>query len=228
MKLGAYDTVPEIDPKTLQKVLRFRVLSDPPAHWGIVIGVIAHDLRSALNCVVHALAKPDSDGLSFPIYRRKADYVTPRGKKRISARDEYLAGVAERPFREIIDSYQPYQRGKAADTDLLALLSFLADADKHGGAMVGLASPSTQRIIVTPLGPYEYLDTIFFAPNQRLYDGIELARVTIRPPDRQVAFEGRTGVDIAFGERRITPRQIGDIERHVIEIIERLNAALVS
>jgi hypothetical protein len=224
-KFGANDVIAHVDLKTRQKVYTYRVFSDPPPELGIMAGHFAYGLRSALNMAVHAVAQPDSDGLSFPIYRVKTEYINPRGKRRISARDEYLKGVAETPFRAIIDSYQPYQRGNRADSDPLALLSYLANTDKHVVGLRTAAVATAVGLSFTPLDPHDLFDATIVAPGQPLYDRTEVARVTVRPTECKVGMQGRVATTVALGERRIYATNLIRIERHVIEIIERLDAA---
>lgn len=218
--------VSHIDLKTRQKVHTFRVFSNPPPQLGITAGHFVYALRSALNMAIHAVAQPDSKGLSFPIYRVKGDYWNPRGRKGISARDDYLKGVAEIPFRAIIDSYQPYERGNDADSDPLALLSYLADTDKHiSGPLRTTAMATAIGLSFTPLDPHDLFDAIIIAPGEPLYDHAEVARITVRPAECKVAMQGSLATTVAFGERRIPAANLNRIERHVIEIIERLEAA---
>lgn len=217
----------EVDPKTSDKIYRYRILTNPPPQWGITVGHVANGLRSALNHAVHAVANPDSKGVGFPIFRVEKDYINPSGKKRISPRDQYLEGVAEDPFRAIIDSYQPYKRGNLANSDKLAALADLSNTDKHsGGLLKTTLIPVEITLSFSAVGPHEsFKPRILIDENSVLYDGAVVARIAVRPPETKVAMHGKISLSIAFGDRNFPGIELDGLERHVVEIIDRLDSA---
>jgi hypothetical protein len=108
-----------------------------PREWGLQLGELANNARSALDHLVYALAveargKPDLERTAFPIFQSESAYRQPRGKgaKRTTTRDTYLAGVDER-WRDEVDALQPYHRGAGADLDPLAVLVDITNLHKH-------------------------------------------------------------------------------------------------
>ncbi|HUG48058.1 MAG TPA: hypothetical protein VMP67_06560 [Candidatus Limnocylindria bacterium] len=224
----AYEIVPEIDFKTREKVLRFIILSDPPPTWGMDAADIANNLRAALNYAIHAVAEPDSDDIGFPIYRVETEYRSPRPRakkprERLSPLDYYLAGVDER-YRTFVDRCQPYRRGDAADSHPLAKLAVLSNTDKHRRALVTLAVPEVINAEVIPLGPVDLLKVAFLRPGRPLYHRAELARITVRPVNREVAVQGRMAVDVTFSQRHIAAPEIGRIGSYVVKVVDGLAA----
>lgn len=62
-----------------------------------------------------------------------------------------LKGVATR-FRRIIDDVQPYQRGRRAYRDPLAVLSTISNRDKHNDVYVCVAAAETFTVkLIRPL-----------------------------------------------------------------------------
>jgi hypothetical protein len=114
-------------------VYRLRVNYQPPLddEWGVWIGEIAHNLRSALDGLVYQLAilngkEPDRE-TGFPIYRSRQDFKG-RGKRLIDLlRDDHQA---------LIESLQPYHLRQSVSiagriTPVLLCLRELNNADKH-------------------------------------------------------------------------------------------------
>lgn len=123
----------EVDPETGDELFE---TSDPPAFprpWGVLVGEIAHNCRSALDYLITVLVEEaggESDGNNaFPISKTEGRYLEPNKRGR-SYRDRLLRGVSE-PLKKKIDALQPYQRGDLACADALLTLRYLADRDKH-------------------------------------------------------------------------------------------------
>ena len=123
----AYEGFVEFDPETRWRAQKVRVLKTPPSmRWGILVGEVAHHLRSSLDHLVWQLVKlngqiPGTNN-EFPI-ALSSDWYAKRATRKL----EGLAGGD----RAIIEQSQPYHRGNAASEHPLALLDWLAQVDKH-------------------------------------------------------------------------------------------------
>ena len=138
LSTNPYEIPAEPDPQTREQVVRFKVVREPddPTRWALVAGEFAFNLRCALDHLVFQLViasgkNPDARGFrtQFPIYTDQTDYLGEKIGKG-GKRDTDLKGVDVR-FRSVIDGVQPHQRGKMADHDPLAQLSWLNNRDKH-------------------------------------------------------------------------------------------------
>jgi hypothetical protein len=113
------------------KVVKVRVLEDPPPVLGSIVGDCVHNLRAALDNLVYSLAESrhggplpsDIEGKpQFPIFRERDKFLS-KGKDRI--RD--IAPEAQ----AIIEGLQPYHRGSVYWDDPLWQLHELSNRDKH-------------------------------------------------------------------------------------------------
>lgn len=123
----------EVNPKTGNDVYRVRISSPPPdLEWGVWIGEIAHNLRSALDGLVYQLAllktKTPARNTSFPVFligsttRKHAHF---EGNGRSMIRDLKPKHQAR------IERLQPYKRGRGDRNCPLWWLHEVSNADKH-------------------------------------------------------------------------------------------------
>lgn len=123
--------IAEFDRKT--ECYNLRVQSGPPAfpnEWGVLIGEIAHNLRSALDGLIWQLALLEK---SEP-YRLTAFPIKLGGKKDpfwVKGAPLHLLKSIDRRFWESIEAFQPYKRGNGGRRNPLFLLKKLNDTDKH-------------------------------------------------------------------------------------------------
>src|SRR5215216_172758 len=121
-----YGVFPYYDGYTDKCILRAEVHTPPPQEWGIIIGDIAHNLRSALDQVVWQLALLQTttpyNRTAFPIFTTRDKYRNNGGRlvQNLATRQEAL-----------IKWLQPYRRGNKAESDLLWLLQDVNNTDKH-------------------------------------------------------------------------------------------------
>ncbi len=122
-----------------------RVQSGPPAfpdEWGVVIGEIAHNLRSALNELTWQLALLQTpnpyDRTDFPIYTvGHTKQLMPHSKSLIphfwGKGDglRLLRSVINAQLRTWIEAFQPYKRKNGGRLSPLFLLEELNNTDKH-------------------------------------------------------------------------------------------------
>ena len=140
MRESKYEVVrAEFNPKSGEYVYRVRASSPPPSlEWGVDIGEIAHNLRSALDRLVYQLAFLNTapkapTGTQFPIFL--IGKTTKKRNGRLIAHFEregrrYIASL--RPSHQAcIERLQPYKRGQGGRTNPSWMLSEINNADKH-------------------------------------------------------------------------------------------------
>jgi len=125
-KTDSCTLVPELNEQTGECVLRVKILKSPPIEWAILIGEVAHSLRSALDHMTWQLALSQTstpyDKTEFPIFTDSALY------NRDGSRSIRNLSVAQRAF---VESLQPYHAGNGAKAHPLWLLHELDNTDKH-------------------------------------------------------------------------------------------------
>jgi hypothetical protein len=127
--LVAIPEVEEIDPATGEYIASFTFDVNPP-DWGVIIGEVLHDIRSALNHLVVVVAETPTGKTQFPCALTPNDYKS-SWEMIDTVPTEYVA---------IIESVQPCQRGdiRLAVLDPLARLVTLNNRDKHHLLLVTL------------------------------------------------------------------------------------------
>jgi hypothetical protein len=125
-----------VDPKTGDEIIESAEPPRFPRSWATRVGVIAHNLHSALDHLVAAFVReagrePDGNN-AFPISKTKGRYLR-KNKRGVTYRDRLLKNVPDHINRKI-DQLQPYQRGDLAYADMLMALRHLSHGDKHRDA----------------------------------------------------------------------------------------------
>jgi hypothetical protein len=211
-------------------VARLRIERAPPTEWGLDAGEVASDTRAALDYLVFQLAidngaDPTTSRTQFPIFLDEGEYRKGGGK---SHRERMLEGVA-RPHRQMIDGYQPYQRGQqAAANDPLAILRSISDREKHRELHAVLAAMGTLTLKM-PHAQGTFFARLRFHGPQPLTDGVILSDgkqpewggdVEVgEEPDFTVAFKGDRVVSIDDLER---------IVRYVSGIVDTFEGRITS
>jgi hypothetical protein len=165
---------------------RIYIDREPDPEWGIDLGEVAVGGRSALDLLVKQLVIDSGNeptrANSFPIFLDHDDYHG-KGHPR-SYRERMLGGVAKR-HRTVIDQYQPYQRGRQAGRDPLAILAAIANRDKHEDihAALGVITNSKYRF-TQPDGTVLELDMAKTdnTPYRIMENGMELLALINEPP----------------------------------------------
>lgn len=129
-----------------------------PQRFAVIIGEIAHDLRSALDhlawreaveCVGLEKAESNAPVITFPLAQRSADFKSAKALRYVG-----------KDARTVMERHQPYKRGKGKGPKSLGLLHWFNRMDKHRtlqAAMIGAPNFFT----LAHLG-------ITFAPNARV------------------------------------------------------------
>ena len=115
--------------------LLVRPSSEPPLQWSVLIGDIAHNLRSSLDGLVWQLVLWNGQqpggmrSLAFPVYRTPESYAQ-RGAGTIHGRVRQV-------HEALIESLQPFNTEGGATTSTLLMISELNNADKHRLIQIG-------------------------------------------------------------------------------------------
>lgn len=124
-----YRVAEEVDTDKGLKVYRIEPLLAPDGtRWGVLVGEIVHNLRSALDHIAWQLAllgpnPPDPKKIKFPIF--KVDDPWSQGMI-----DANLTNVPD-DAKQVIKTFQPYNAGNAAEAHALWILHSLWNTDKH-------------------------------------------------------------------------------------------------
>ena len=198
--------VTKFDPESGEKVVHLKILKEPKnPEWGLILGDMAHNLRSALDHLVWQLVilngkKPRRQN-QFPIIGTKNEYWEIPSNRSESVRDRMLAGVAE-DHRAFIDVVQPFNaRDAPSDSRTsLSILSWISNADKHRVVHAGFVltgEPSPEFFDVTSLhGEAAYVDVSMNWGE--LKDGAEIMRFRPVPPGAHVNMNAKIPTYIAF------------------------------
>jgi hypothetical protein len=147
----------EFDPDTMELVVSALVREPCPLEWGVLVGEILHNLRSALDHLVWELViletgeapKPRKPGSTtktgFPIFETPGGYDGDRGERLM------LHGVGA-PARALIRSEQPFHTGEDVASPLWHL-HVLSNFDKHRTLHVTGASLHRLQLIYPPMPP---------------------------------------------------------------------------
>lgn len=126
----------EFDEKTSYNVVYGQPVQ-PEDVWGVEIGEIAHDLRSALDGLTYQVAilscQFPAGRTAFPIFRRKTTTLKRGNGDLIDHFDRDGVGKClksvDAMHHALFESHQPYKRGNTNDP--MWLLHELNNADKH-------------------------------------------------------------------------------------------------
>lgn len=122
-------SVGEFDLDAWEWVMRFQVREETPLRFGVILGDVVHNLRSALDHLICQVTLLDSDGnadcakTQFPIASKSEQQFESMADHRIpDLSPEHRAAVKR---------MQPYNAGDKAPAHSLAVLADLSNADKH-------------------------------------------------------------------------------------------------
>lgn len=197
--------VTEFDPNTGEKVVNLKILEEPKnPEWGLILGDMVHNLRSALDHLVWQLVilngKKPSRQNQFPIIGAKKEYWEIPKDRSESVRDRMLAGVAEE-HRAFIDVVQPFNGRRDPGTrTALSILSSISNADKHRVIHAGFVlteEPSPDIFDATTTHPGGAAINMKMKWGE-LKDGAEIMRFRPDPPDARVNVNAEIPTYIAF------------------------------
>jgi hypothetical protein len=217
-----YGVFGEFEPKTSRYVFRIRMFEGVPEGWGVLIGDIVHNARSALDHLAWQLVivggGTPTKSTVFPILENPFAWQGGSGVGRLAgAHSEHIA---------LVESFQPYHRADlygwswlgSARADPLALLAHLDNTDKH---RVLIPTPvAVQSVGWTPIEVRALeLETDWTMTWDHLGDGTELMAIGARKTgsDPYVRLDRRERVSVS-----IVPG--GTLTETLDAIFERLDA----
>jgi hypothetical protein len=206
----------EEDRKTGEGIVRVRADKGdepPPVEWGLIVGDITHNLRSALDhltCQLATLNKASCDATQFPIANTTTAYAVEIRKRRVD-------GLTDR-HKAMIKGVQPYHRRQPGL--YLAVLRDLSNADKHR------AAPFVPPRVEPPQDVLQL--EIEYKPRVRMENGAEYARIKkfVVRTGSHVEVEFNPPYHILFGkwgEYEISPSALHALREHVRRIINRFS-----
>lgn len=186
-----YTTRLETNETCTQYVWRFQIAKPIPVVWDVLVGEAIHNLRSALDNSVYALAVDNGHssphGTGFPIFDDAADFAK-YGASRIKK-----VGPGPRAF---IEGLQPYPDRNPARSHLITLNRY-SNWDKH--RLVhrwGMYLKSNSLGIENITGPYQLR-----LCRDLLDHGAEVARATFAASEPHMRVTGA----FEFGMARLDP-----------------------
>jgi hypothetical protein len=204
----------QADMKANDLVQTIHIREDPPPEFGLVIGDCVHNLASALDYIVCALATKvgaDCDRTAFPIYISPTLYSDQGGRRIKNLSD---------PAKTRIKSFQPFLTDpKAPELAPLAILYDLDRFDKHRVLLVG-ATVLTAGSTVNIKFPSHAKIIPIQRPKGPLKDGAAFARFRcVGCLPTEVNVEGNVTFSVGFGEG--SGEATGD---PVLAVLQRLRA----
>lgn len=221
----------ELDAKTGWFTAYFAIAKNPPIEWSVIAGEIVHDLRSALEHLVWQLVeasggKPSTSN-QWPVAATEQQFVRqterPRGM---------LDGLSREAFARV-RSVQPFQRGDRAKADLLYILHWLWNTDKHRivyasyGVLLHADAPMTLH---ANEDAGDLLEAHTLVAEGRIEHGAEIlrARYSVPGPDPKVSVDAHLAAYLAFGDgdRTIQSDTLGAIAAYVRDVIAQFDDLL--
>lgn len=165
----------------------------PNREWGVLIGEIVHNLRSALDHAVYAAAAKPSRDTEFPIFKKPESWEKYSGAP--------LYSIPEKA-RTIIERAQPYHLKPDPSLHDLAILHAMWNHDKHRLVhATALISGKPGPPISVVSGVDEIVKVKYFS--RSLKDDVKIANVVLRPTpglEPKLQMEGKLPMGIAFAE----------------------------
>lgn len=194
-----------------------RDVSVPNREWGVLIGEIVHNLRSALDHTVYAAAENPSRETEFPIFKHRESW------------DKYssapLYSVPEKA-RLVIQQAQPYRMQPDPTLHDLNILHAMWNHDKHrlvhATALV-MAEPGPPIRAVS--GVEKITKTRYFS--RPLEDGVDIAKAVVRPtPGLQpkLQMDGKLPMGVAFAEGIDGCQSLKGL--HVLAVLDNMYGAV--
>ena len=200
----AFGLVGDFDAPNRRVIFTVRGPHDHPPRFGVLIGDYVHNLRSALDHLVWQLVIANGEtprsgprGSGFPIF----DNHLTRREFRDKAGRGKLRGV-HRDAIDLIEGYQPYQRGGAPAR--FSLMHRLDVADKHQlvhttNTYFRLGAGDVELDLGDHDPPLEVMGQEFLAEGP-IKEGTDVGIVELRdpPPDPQVSMLADVSIDVAL------------------------------
>jgi hypothetical protein len=168
---------------------------EPPLQkWTLIIGDFVHNLRSALDHLVYAVAihesgknpPPDENTILFPICETP-ELFKKNGRSRIK--------TLSLPVRTAIEACQPYNRRHPDLPPLLSILNSFEKTDKHKLISMAFTAVVLGKVGFEGPGDLTASSAQFFANAGEIKNGAEIIAATFDSPTPDMKFKN---VDIRF------------------------------
>lgn len=211
-----------LNPQAGEYAIRLHVLEPPPLRWGVIVGEIAHALRSLLDLLARQLVVINGgvpgDHTAFPLTRRPyrgGSFADVAGTS--SLRGAHPDAIA------FIEHVQPYNGPHGVKYHPLAVLDDLWNEDKHRVVPQSFAAIPEHKPDLHVEGVRDCtVEEFWLYVNRPLQDGADAAggRVSIEGPDPKVQAEGSVPFDIAFGEAMVRLDGLVQIRESIRRLIK--------
>lgn len=220
----------EFDAEKGEWIEHFQILEEPPVRFGVILGDVIHNLRSALDHLIWQVTLLDGGtpdrNTQFPIIAEGQHEFDTEAKRRIPDLSP--------EHRAVVQKVQPYHAGDEARRHPLAVLGCFSNIDKHrlvhptnsaSIASIANAKAALDRLVESFQGdnPSPVESFWLIKDGQRLEHGTPWFRIKFRPgeePPREVNMSGHIPLGIAFGEIGLASEEIKRIAELVWAIIE--------
>lgn len=197
METNPYRVSREVNADSTRYSLIAHLVGTEPAlqRWSLIVGDCLHNLRSALDHLIYAIAvhesrtepPPDERSLMFLIADTLDNFN--KNASRIKTLSE--------PVRKAIEAVQPFNRPHPKLPPLLAVLRDLENTDKH--KLLRLAYASIAVADIGFWGPQNSIaNTPQFVPyGGEIKDGTEIFAAVFKSPEPHMKFD-QTNLDLAI------------------------------
>lgn len=205
-------------------VFRWKGITSPPDTWGVIVGEILHDLRSALDQLAWELIRLNRCRPTrlnqFPIAKDQTEWdrmtgLDPRGR-------DQLRGISD-PQRAKIKALQPSFGGDAS----LLRLRVLRNVDQHRSlhaALVSIPSDQGARTWIKVVPPTSTLLRVDYRPGPVKDDAIVLRVLVDASPGSNPPNEVQVNPELplrpTFGKSHVRIPEFHDMSRAVTRVID--------
>jgi hypothetical protein len=171
--------------------------------WSLICGDCAHNIRSALDHLIYALAIQHS-GKNSPPNERNLQFPICGSRTHFDTKGNWIAPLTD-AARAFIERVQPYNRLDPLNPSTLGILADFDNSDKHRLLNVTLGMARTVEIKFTPICGVS-IDTHM---RPIVKDGAEIAYLTVDPPQLEVDYKFVGVIDVAVSHVPIGPYESG-------------------
>ena len=204
-----------------------RVIREPPARWGLIVGDALHNMRAALDhlaCrLVELAGNAPSRSTAFPIWDRDP-YANRADQERY---ERALAGMME-VHADAITQLQPYQDPSSEQSAKLIALAVLDNLDKHQLILPVLMNLH-EEIPLATWAVSDQPDEIQMVVNRgsEIRPGVELARARTLSGRPEMGVNIGFDLTIAYGPADQPGRlsELREIHSHTVAIVESFGSA---
>lgn len=222
-----YVIVREDDPQTGDEIFKVKIRAEPPKQWGVILGDVLHNLRSALDLLAWQLilangGTPDKR-TAFPV-SDTAEAFRSGGLGKIE-------GISPRS-RELLKAVKPYKGGceplwwlhQLNIEDKHHLLVPVGTAYRHFEMTFKIPVPWQDEPVVAPPIAIRTADRLF-----PLKDGEQVFGVSAQARESQAHTDYRFVFEVAFGKAGVlegepifpTLTQIAEVVERILRVFER-------